>query len=212
MKDKNNNAISEPSLRRLPHYHQVLKKLRTEGEEYVSCTQIAKELNLIAIQVRKDLNITGIIGSPKKGYVLNELITAIERFLGWNTINEAFLVGAGHLGQALMGYDGFSKLGFRIVAAFDSSKKKIGLCINDIPVIDIVELYSLTQRMKIEVGIITTPWETAQDTADLMVKAGIKAIWNFAPIKLIVPDNIIVQEENLAASLAVLTKKLEFAI
>ncbi|MCK9225578.1 MAG: redox-sensing transcriptional repressor Rex [Candidatus Muirbacterium halophilum] len=209
MKDKNNNPISEPSLRRLPHYHQVLKRLKNNGEKYISCTQIANELNLIPIQVRKDLNITGIKGSPKKGYILTKLMTAIEKFLGWNFVNEAFIVGAGHLGQALMGYEGFSNIGFNIVAAFDSSKKKIGLSINNIKVLDIINFYSLTKRMKIEIGIITTPWETAQDTADLMVKSGIKAIWNFAPIKIIVPENIIVQEENLAASLAVLTKKLE---
>jgi len=116
----------EPTLRRLPVYHHYLKTLAESGRSMVSCTNIGFDLRLDATQVRKDLAITGIKGQPKVGYQIKQILTYIEQFLGWNNTTEAFLVGAGHLGQALLGYEGFRRYGLKIVAAFDSDTSKIG--------------------------------------------------------------------------------------
>jgi len=165
-------------------------------------------LGCIPVQVRKDLQYTGIIGKPKTGYSVSELIQAIETFLGWNNINEAFLVGAGNLGTALLGHERFSKFGLRIVAAFDTDTNKVGQWIHEKAVLSLDKLADLAPRMSIHLGIITAPAEVAQAVADEMVKGGIQAIWNFAPVKLKVPEHIIVHNEDLYNSLASLSWKL----
>jgi redox-sensing transcriptional repressor len=169
---------------------------------------IGLDLGLVPVQVRKDLQYTGIIGKPKTGYSVPELILAIETFLGWNNINEAFLVGVGNLGTALLGHERFSKFGLRIVAAFDTDSEKIGQWIHEKAVLPVEQLGDLAQRMSIHLGIITTPADIAQTVAEEMVKGGIQAIWNFAPVKLKVPENIIVHNEDLYNSLASLSWKL----
>lgn len=201
-------SIPEPSLRRLPQYHHYLTELEVKGVGRVSCSAIGRDLKLIPVQVRKDLQFTGIIGKPKTGYSVSELIMAIETFLGWNNVNEAFLVGAGNLGTALLGHERFSKFGLRIVAAFDTDPNKIGQWIHGKAVLSLDKLSDLAPRMSIHMGIITAPTEVAQVIADEMVKGGIQAIWNFAPIKLNVPEHIIVHNEDLYSSLASLSWKL----
>lgn len=209
---QNQNIFSEPTLRRLPVYLQYLKNLETKNIKFVSCSQIAKDLNLNNIQVRKDIETTRVSGKPKIGYKLKELISSIENFLCCHIKNEAILVGAGHLGYALLGYHGFKDFGLEIVAAFDTSPDKIGKFINTKSVFHINKLEEIIKRMNIEIGILTVPSQYAQEIADRMANAGIKAIWNFAPVKINVKDGIIVQHENLASSLAVLSKKIELKI
>ncbi len=204
----NSKSIPEPTLRRLPLYYQYLKRIQELQNSYISCTQIANDLNLVSIQVRKDLEMTGIIGKPKLGYPTMELMKAIEQFLGWNDANDAFLAGVGHLGYAILGYKGFKDFGINIVAAFDSDPQKIGKEIHHVRVLSLTKMHTLIQRMKIKIGILTVPAEAAQEVADIMISAGIRAIWNFAPVKINIPSHIIVQHENLAASLGVLSKKL----
>jgi redox-sensing transcriptional repressor len=182
--------------------------LEAAGIHQISCSVIGLDLGLVPVQVRKDLQYTGIIGKPKTGYSVPELILAIETFLGWNNINEAFLVGAGNLGTALLGHERFSKFGLRIVAAFDTDPAKAGQWIHDKAVLPLNELADLAQRMSIHLGIITTPPEAAQAVADEMVKGGIQAIWNFAPVRLRVPEHIIVHNEDLYSTLATLSWKL----
>ena len=201
-------SIPQPSLARLPQYHHYLVDLEARGITRISCSQIGGDLGYIPVQVRKDLQYTGIIGKPKTGYSVPELIRSIETFLGWNNINEAFLVGAGNLGTALLGHERFSKFGLRIVAAFDTAPEKIGLWIHEKAVLSLDQLSDLAQRMSVHLGIITTPAEAAQAVADEMVKGGIQAIWNFAPVKLRVPENIIVHNEDLYSTLASLSWKL----
>ncbi len=201
-------SIPQPSLKRLPQYHHYLKDLEAKGISRVSCSVIGLDLGLVAVQVRKDLQYTGIIGKPKTGYSVSELILAIETFLGWNNINEAFLVGVGNLGTALLGHERFSKFGLRIVAAFDTDPAKIGQWIHEKAVLPVEQLGDLAQRMSIHLGIITTPAEISQAVADEMVRGGIQAIWNFAPVKLKVPEHIIVHNEDLYNSLASLSWKL----
>ena len=201
-------SIPQPSLARLPQYHHYLVDLGERGVTRISCSVIGAELGLIPVQVRKDLQYTGIVGKPKTGYLVSELILAIETFLGWNNINEAFLVGAGNLGTALLGHERFSKFGLRIVAAFDTDPAKAGQWIHEKAVLPLDQLADLAQRMSIHLGIITTPAEGAQTVADEMVKGGIQAIWNFAPVKLKVPEHIIVHNEDLYSTLASLSWKL----
>jgi redox-sensing transcriptional repressor len=201
-------SIPQPSLRRLPQYHHYLVDLEAKGVTRVSCSVIGRDLGCVPVQVRKDLQYTGIIGKPKTGYSVTELIQAIETFLGWNNVNEAFLVGAGNLGTALLGHERFSKFGLRIVAAFDTDPARVGQWIHEKAVLPLEKLEDLAPRMSIHLGIITTPAEVAQAVADVMVKGGIQAIWNFAPVKLNVPEHIIVHNEDLYNSLASLSWKL----
>ncbi|MGD9950701.1 MAG: redox-sensing transcriptional repressor Rex [Desulfobulbus sp.] len=198
----------EPTLRRLPLYYRLLKQLREAGRTGVSCTIIGTELKLDATQVRKDIEMTGTVGRPKVGYEINELIGAIERFLGWDVTTEAFLVGAGNLGEALLGYPGFSECGLSIVAAFDVDSNKCHRVIHGKHVLHISTLTELMRNMRVHFGIITVPASEAQQAADLLVEGGALAIWNFAPVKIHVPERIIVTNEDLYCSLAVLSQKM----
>jgi len=174
----------------------------------ISCSVIGGDLNLVPVQVRKDLQYTGIVGRPKTGYCVPELMASIETYLGWNNVHEAFLAGAGNLGAALLGHERFSSFGLRIVAAFDTDPEKIGQWIHQKMVLSLEKLPDLAQRMSIHLGIITVPAEQAEAVAGAMVMGGIQAIWNFAPVRLKVPPNIIVHNEDLYSSLASLSWKL----
>jgi len=197
-----------PSIKRLPTYLQELKSLRKEGRQIVSTTLLAQRLRLESIVVRKDLEITGASGSPGVGYKVEELIGDIENFLGWNNTSDIFLVGAGALGTALMGYKGFSEYGLNIVAAFDVSPEKIGTEIHGRPVLGMDAFANLTERMKIHMAILCVPCDFAQSTANIMADAGIRAIWNFTNITLNLPEHVVLQRVNLAGDLAVLSVAL----
>jgi redox-sensing transcriptional repressor len=206
-------AIPEPTLRRLPMYYQYLKRMHEEKKlDYISCTQIGNDLSVLPIQVRKDLQIADAVGKPKTGYSVGELIDTIEDFLGWNNTTDAYLVGVGNLGAALLGYEGFNEYGLNIVAGFDANEEKVGKEIGGKRILNVSKLAEMIKRMSIKIGILTVPAPVAQKTADVMVKAGIHAIWNFSPVKIVVPPDVIVQHENLASTLGVLSKKLALAM
>ncbi|HOQ36565.1 MAG TPA: redox-sensing transcriptional repressor Rex [Acetivibrio sp.] len=208
----NPKSISKQTLMRLPSYLSYLKSLPEGDNEYVSATTVAMALGLNDVQVRKDLACVSKKGRPKLGYVTEELIKDIESFLGYDDLNDAIIVGAGRLGGALMSYDGFKEYGLNIVAAFDVDESKVGTEICGKKVLPMDKMAELCERMKIRIGIITVPAHAAQMVCDMLVKSGIYAIWNFAPTHLKVPDNILVQQENMAASLAVLSVHLAEAI
>ncbi|MHB9292095.1 putative redox-sensing transcriptional repressor [Hollandina sp. SP2] len=191
-----------PSVRRLPLYLQLARQARQEGIQYISGTFIAQELNLKPIQVRKDLGITPIIGKPKKGYPVEPLIRAIECFLGWDTTREAVLVGAGNLGTALLGYQKLQDHGLLVVAAFDSNPEKIGSPIHQVPVFSVETLESKILTLSIKNALLTVPSHAAQGITEILIKAGIEGIWNFTNTKLKVPDNIVVQKEDLSSGYA----------
>lgn len=211
-KVKKVKATPEPTLRRLPRYLHLLKFLRETGEKNVSSTVIANELNFDPTQVRKDVEYTGVVGKPKTGFSIAELIDAIEDFLNWNNITDAFLVGAGSLGTAMLGYGRFRDYGMNFVAAFDNDELKIGKTIHDTPVLSMDKMVDLALRMHINIGVITVPAFAAQNAADLLIEGGIRAIWNFAPIHLKVPSGVLVENAQLTQSLAVLTHKLADSI
>lgn len=201
--------IPVPTLRRLPIYYQYLKKVQTtKGSDYISTTKIGNDLNILPIQVRKDLEVTEAVGKPKVGYDIAELMRTIEGFLGWNNSTDGYLVGVGNLGSALLGYQGFKEYGLNIIAAFDTDRNKVGTEIHGTKIFPVEKLPDMIKRMGIHIGILTVPGTSAQEITDMMVKAGIYAIWNFSPIKVNVPSRVIVQHENLASSLVVLSKKL----
>ena len=201
-------AIPVPVLRRMPGYLQALRQFRTEGLEWVSCTRLAGRLGLDPALARKDFTALDITGKPKTGFPVTGLIRAIESCLGWDNVRDAFLVGAGSLGRALLGYRGFREHGLNIVAAFDTDPGKIGSSLHGTQVLPLSKLAGLARRMRVAIGIIATP-AAAQEVADLMVAGGLRAIWNFAPTSLSIPPEVLVENEDLSRTLAVLSQRLQ---
>ena len=200
--------ISRATLKRLPTYLSYLKALPSEASANISATALAAGLHMGEVQVRKDLALVSDGGRPKIGYNREHLIADIENFLGYGNSNDAVLIGAGKLGRALLGYGGFAEYGLNLVAAFDANDTLIGTTNGGKPIMHLSRLGEVCQRYKIKIGIITVPAEYAQGVCDLLIENGILAIWNFAPKHLNVPDGILVQNENMAASLALLCKHL----
>ncbi len=201
-------VLPKPTLQRLPQYLRLLRPLLHDGQEIVSGTSIASELRLDPVQVRKDLQYTGVPGRPNIGYPLQDLIDGIETTLGWNNLSDAFLAGAGDLGSALLGHEEFQNNGLNIVAAFDVDPLKIGMTIHGKEVLSLEKLVNLAMRMHIHIGIITAPEGAARDITDRMVAGGIKAIWNFSSAILDVPGDVVVENAQLTSSLAILTGRL----
>lgn len=198
--------ISFSTLKRLPVYLRYLKDLPAETLN-VSATSIAAELGYGDVQVRKDLGSVSGAGRPKTGYNKNDLIFTLENYLGYNKIKKAVIVGAGKLGKALLGYSGFKDYGLDIVAAFDIREDNSEICGKPVFAVDC--LGDFCRENDIHIGIITVPASSAQQICDQMCASGIKAIWSFAPIRLKVPENVLLHEENMAASLALLSKQLQ---
>ncbi len=198
-------GIPRPSLNRLPLYYRHLVKLAEKNIPITSSEELGEAVNVPAAQVRKDLTFLGELGRPGVGYDVLSLAAHLEEALGIVNDKEAVLVGAGRLGTALASYEGFRKYGLNIVALFDSDPQKIGQTVCDKSVFPVSKLGNLVRRLNIQLGIIAVPATCAQDICDLMVQAGIKAIWNFAPVNLKVPDSVWVENEDLAARLATLS-------
>ncbi len=201
--------VSKATIGRMPAYLRYLKEKEVAGEKTISSTAIAEDLRLNAVQVRKDLAvISSVAGKPKLGFEIRELIRDINRFLGYDNVTEAVLVGAGGLGSALAGYGGFKNYGLNIVAAFDKSPERIGRTINGVKIFDAKDLTHTVRRLNVLIGIIAVPGPAAQEVADELVAGGVRAIWNFAPAHLALPPDIAVKNEDMAASLAILSKRL----
>jgi len=204
------SSLSVQALQRMPYYLQYLEKLRESGVTVVAAPSVAGALNLNEVQVRKDFAAASPTrGKPKSGFNVSELIFNMERMLGYHNVNEAVLVGVGSLGRALLSYQGFDSCGMRIVAAFDNSQNVVGSEINKITVLPVSRLREICTRQNLHIGIITVPAEHAQEVCDELVASGILAIWNFAPIHLTAPSEILIKNENMAVSLTLLSKHLK---
>ncbi len=189
--------ISGKIINRLTLYHYILDDYISKNIEFIASNQIAALLNIDDSQVRKDISILNNSGKCRVGYIVKELKKSIEATLGFSKTKNAFIIGAGNLGMALAKYDNFTNYGLNIIALFDNDHKKIGHSVNNKIILDIEKLPNLSRKTDVDIAILTVPKEFAQSTADILIKAGIKYIWNFTPVVLSVPDNVQVWNENL---------------
>ena len=209
MVDKN-KSISNATLKRLPMYLRFLHEMRKEGVESISSVTIAKHFKFNSVQVKKDISlVSSVDGKPKVGFELKTLIRDLENFLGCNSSQKACLIGVGKLGGALLSYKGFENYGLEVVAAFDINPALAGKRVGRTEIYPISQLSSYVQNNGVYMAIIAVQTSVAQAVCDELVKAGILAIMNFAPVTLTVPDNVIVQNVDIAASLAILSTKLK---
>lgn len=192
--------VPRATLGRLPAYLQFIESLPPGGN--VSATAIAHALGLGDVQVRKDLSLISGEGRPKVGYETDCLKTALEIALGRHDKCRAVIVGAGKLGRALLSYNGFSRFGVEIASAFDVNTALTGSGTPEHPIRPMEELEGYCQREGIRIGILTVPQQSAQAICDRLIRAGITAVWSFAPVHLKVPRHVSLLEENLALSLA----------
>ncbi|MDL2217812.1 redox-sensing transcriptional repressor Rex [Christensenellaceae bacterium OttesenSCG-928-M15] len=203
------SALPLQTFKRLPDYYNYLKGALKTNTPYISSAAMAREMGLNEVQVRKDLaSVSKTPGKPRKGFDVLELMECIGECLGYHNRKEAVLIGAGRLGRALLSYPGFEEHGVQIVAAFDADRTLTDIKIGGKQIFSMEKLPSLIRRLQVHIGIIAVPAEAAQDVCDVLVQNGVAAIWNFAPAYLKTPKDVLVQNENLAASLAVLSQRL----
>ena len=207
---KEADKVPEPTLRRLPWYLSNIKLMKDKGEQYVSSTQISKEINIDASQIAKDLSYVNISGRTRVGYNIDALIEVLESFLGFTNMHKAFLFGVGSLGAALLRDSGLHHFGLEIVAAFDVNPELVGKDLNGIPIFHSDDFEAKMKEYDVNIGVLTVPINIAQEITDKMVDGGIKAVWNFTPFRIRVPENIVVQNTSLYAHLAVMFNRLNF--
>ena len=200
------NKVSKKLLKRLPLYLNHLKSM-PEHSENISATALAKALGLGDVQVRKDLAKVSHTGRRRTGRSREQLIQDIENYLDLVTETGSIIVGTGKLGQALLDYSGFKEFGLNIMAGFDlypaAKQSAVGK-----PIYHVNRLESFCKYYNVNIGIIAVPAQSAQSVCDCLIACGVKAIWNFAPVHLSVPDYVVVQNENLAASVTSLSLQL----
>ena len=200
--------VPEPTLRRLPWYLAFVKLMKGKGETFISSTQIAKEINVDPSQVAKDLSFVNISGKTRVGYDINALVDVLEDFLGFTSQHKAFLFGVGSLGASLLHDTGLSQYGLEIVAGFDAREDLDGSMINGIPVFHMDDFPAKQKEYGATIGVITVPVEKAQEVTDRIIEGGIKALWNFTPFRIRVPEHIVVQNTSMYAHLAVMFNRL----
>jgi redox-sensing transcriptional repressor len=212
MNDNKNTSLRpilpEPTLRRLPWYLAYVKMLDNQQVEYVSSTQISKELNVDASQIAKDLSFLNIKGKTRIGYEVKTLVKELVDFLGFKKKHNAVVIGAGSLGGALMQDVGLAQYGLNIVAGFDVSSDLIGSNICGVPIYDIGELAQRQKEYNVSIAILTVPVEHSQEAADMAIKAGIKAIWNFTPFRIKAPASIVIANTSIYAHLAIIYNRM----
>ena len=207
---KEADKVPEPTLRRLPWYLSNIKLMKEKGEQYVSSTQISKEINIDASQIAKDLSYVDISGRTRVGYNIDALIEVLESFLGFTNMHKAFLFGVGSLGGALLRDSGLQHFGLEIVAAFDVNPELVGKDLDGIPIFHSDDFEAKMKEYDVNIGVLTVPINIAQEITNKMVDGGIKAVWNFTPFRIRVPEKIVVQNTSLYAHLAVMFNRLNF--
>jgi redox-sensing transcriptional repressor len=203
--------IPEPALRRLPWYLAYAKLAQRNGELSLSSTRIAKALAIESSQVAKDLSAVNVSGKTRVGYDVGTLIEVLEFFLGFGDVHNAFVCGVGNLGASLIQDNGLRNYGLNIIAGFDVKYEMEGMRINQIPIHHMDRFAELCRKTRTEIGILTVPVESAQTTAELMIEGGIRAIWNFTPFRICVPEDIIVQNTSIYSHLALIFNRLSLA-
>ena len=203
--EKPSNPLPLPTIRRYPIYLRCIKEMIAAGELHISSAAVADKLGLYPVLTRKDLAMAGVPGKPRRGYPATELLSAINRALGWDNTTDAVLVGVGSLGTALLGYTGFEEQNLSISLAFDAKPGLCGLTLHGVKVRPMEDLPRLVRRLKIKIAILTVPNSAAQECTDRLVQSGIMGILNFTAVQLVVPQGVLVQNVDLAQSLAVLS-------
>lgn len=199
----------EPTLRRLAAYYHYLSEKLTSGIDIISCTAISEDLGFHPTQIRKDLAATGIVGKPKVGYSVKELLQSVYAYLGWDKPLKTIVAGVGNLGTALMGYERFNLFyGINIVAGFDKNPKKFGTKVNGINIYAIDKMSEIVRNLDIKVGVLSVPCEEAQNVCDALIAGGVSAILNFTPVSVKAPDGVIVEHAILASNIAVLSRRV----
>ncbi len=197
-----------PVIRRLSNYHHLLLGLKHRQVQSISSTTLAEMLEYKPVQVRKDLQLTGLVGKPRTGFQVAEVEESIRRFLGWSLDSQAVLFGAGNLGSALLNHPWREEYGLRFIAAFESSEARANILINNIPVFASSYFPTFAKEHQVDIGVIAVPAEAAQDVADVLVANGIRGIWNFSPTHVKTPLGATVEDALFARSLAILTRRL----
>lgn len=202
------HEISKAVIRRLPRYYRYLGDLMDAGVERISSAELSAKMNVTASQIRQDLNNFGGFGQQGYGYNVKYLYSEIAKILGLDNVHNLVIIGAGKLGQAIANYSSFEKRGFIIKAMFDNNRDYFGRKVGDIEIMDVEGLSDYLQNNNIDIVAITVPKEAVNPIADILVKCGIKAVWNFAPVDLELPEGIIVENVHLLDSLMQLSYNL----
>jgi len=202
-------GIPRASLERLAQYHQIALRAGEDGNENLSSVYLSRILGVDETLVRKDMASVGIVGKPRVGYSTGRIIHVLEETLGLSQHTDAVLIGCGGIGSALLRYPGFRNYGLRISAAFDSDYRKVNQRVGEYIVLPMEKCRSVINTFRVTVAILAVPADAAQETADWLVRRGVRAIWNFAPVHLNVPEGIVVRNENLALGLAELIHRLK---
>lgn len=209
MSNKIIRPIPEPTLRRLPWYLSHVKLQYAQGQRYISSTAIAQGVGVEQSVVAKDLSCVNIQGRTRVGYQTQMLIEVLEEFLGFTEQHKAVLVGAGSLGSALLSDRGLQHFGLEIVAGFDVNPECIGQCIADIPIYHTDELARIKEQYGVRIAILTVPIRQAQETTDMLAGLGFSAVWNFTPVRIKVPEGMVVQNTSMYAHLALIFTRLK---
>ena len=208
MNEKKDILLPEPTLRRLPWYLAYVNMLQSQGIDYVSSTQISKDINVDSSKIAKDLSFLNIKGKTRIGYQVDNLAAELSNFLGFRQVHSAIMIGVGSLGAALIQDSGLIQYGLRIVAGFDINEEIIGKEICGVPVFNISELKEQQRIYKANIGILAVPVEHAQESADLLSECGVKAIWNFTPFRIKVDEDMVIQNTSIYAHLAVMYNRI----
>lgn len=196
-------------MRRLPWYLSYVRTLKDKGIEYVSSTQISRDINVDSSMIAKDLSYLNIKGKTRIGYHVATLEFQLQELLGFKEMHNAVMIGTGQLGSLLMQDCGLRDYGLRIVAGFDVDPAKVGTSLGGIPIYGMDEFSDVLPGLDAEIGVITVPPECAQHVSDVIINAGIHALWNFTPFRIVVPDGIVIQNTSIYAHLALMYNRLE---
>lgn len=200
--------IPEPTIIRLPWYLALLTTLKARNEVVISTTRMAEALEIAPSQVAKDLSFLGVRGKTRIGYEIDTLLDTLRNFLNFDRRHNAVMVGVGSLGAALVADSGLGRYGLNIVAGIDVDPALVGSSINGVDIYPPQELPELTQRLGLQIGVLAVPVESAQLASDQIVKAGIRAIWNFTPVRIKVPEGVVLTDTSIYSHLAVMYNRL----
>lgn len=205
---KDKNKISDAVIKRMPKYYRYLKEMQDADIKRISSRELSNKMGLTASQIRQDFNCFGGFGQQGYGYNVEELCEEIQKILGLDREYNVVVIGAGNLGQALANYSGFEREGFNIRALFDINPRLVGMSIRDVPVLDIGDIGQYLSQCDVHIAAICTPKDKAQEIADDLIKRGVKGIWNFAPIDVAVPDDVVAENVHLSDTLYTLSLRM----